>query len=75
LQGQGVQVAGANSQQSQNISQEVEKLIQAINSSAATEEEKTDAKGLLAAFLQSTVITALLGGGPVVAKILEYLGK
>jgi hypothetical protein len=74
-QNNNVQVAGANSQQSQNISQEVEKLIQAIDSSAATEEEKSEAKGLLAAFLQSSVITALLGGSPVVAKILEYLGK
>ena len=65
----GVQVAGAHSHQHQTIAQELEKLVAAINGSFVPEEEKKEAKSRLAAFLESSATSAVLG--PVATKLLE----
>ena len=59
----GVQVGGANSRFDQNIAQDIEKLISAINGSTVNDEAKKEAKSKLAAFLGSEVVQGLLGAG------------
>jgi hypothetical protein len=68
----GVQVAGAYSNQQQSVRQDIEKLISAIDGANVSEAEKKEAKGLLAKFLQSSAVGAILG--PVVGALLKHYG-
>jgi hypothetical protein len=65
---QGIQIGNHNVQ---NIVGAMEELTKAIDSSSATPQQKTDAKGKLKAFLQHPATTAVLGAAA--AKLIEIL--
>ena len=54
-----VQIGNANVQ---DVSIEIEKVIAAIDSSPASESEKTEAKSLLKKFLEHPLVTSIAGG-------------
>jgi hypothetical protein len=59
---QGVQIAGALSNQQQTISDSFEKIISVIESSTLSATEKTEARSLIVRLLQSKAAIALFGG-------------
>jgi hypothetical protein len=66
----GAQIAGAHSHQAQTITQEIEKLIQAINGSSVSEAEKIEAKSALRKVLESKALGSILGAAvPVLVKL------
>jgi hypothetical protein len=68
---QGVQIAGANSQLQQMISDVLQNLIHDIDASSASLEDKQEAKGRLKTFLESKAIVAMLG--PLAEALIKRL--
>ncbi len=68
---QGVQIAGANSQQQQTITDALQKLVRDIDASSAAPEEKQEAKSRLKVLLESKAVLAVLG--PLAGVLLKKL--
>lgn len=69
---QGVQIAGANSEQNQTITDAFERVIAAVDGATVSDAEKKEAQSLIARLLQSKALGAVLGASAqaVIAKLL-----
>jgi hypothetical protein len=70
---QGVQIAGAHSNQHQTLSDAFERIISAIDSAKVGESEKREVKSLILKVLDSKVVAAILGpaAGYLAAKYFQ----
>jgi hypothetical protein len=71
ISSQGVQIAGANSQQQQTISDAFEKVVNALDDANVTEAEKQKARSFLVALLESKAMAAILG--PAAGYLIKLL--
>jgi hypothetical protein len=68
---QGVQIAGAHSQQNQTITDAFERVVTALDNAQVSEAEKEKARSLLVKLLESKAVTAILG--PIAGTLIKHI--